>query len=161
MKRFCLLLLAVMPLLDAHARIVTLIVDTTTTRSNSLQIAANETVIVRSQYNVSAGAEVFLKMSGHSVNFGSGIAQFLPVAGPAEISIRMFATDPSFWGYMTFEIVTDTFPPDKTIIIPEGTGARIALECSTNLTHWTEVYSTTHTNSPSNKFFRIKAERTP
>jgi hypothetical protein len=28
-----------------------------------------------------------------------------------------------------------------------------------NLTHWTEVYSATHTNSPSNRFFRIKAER--
>ena len=30
-----------------------------------------------------------------------------------------------------------------------------------DLTSWTEVYSATHTNSPSNKFFRIKAERIP
>ena len=86
-----------------------------------------------------------------------GYLQPLVVTGPAELRLVC----QSGKGFATFKVSPESFPPDKTIIIPEGTGARIALESSTNLTHWTEVYSETHTNSPSNKFFRIKAERLP
>ena len=80
------------------------------------------------------------------------------VAGPA--IFKLYGSGNSA-GYLTLAISPTAFPPDKTVVIPAGTGARISLECSTNLLEWTEVYSTTHTNSPSNKFFRIKAERIP
>ncbi len=64
-------------------------------------------------------------------------------------------------GFCTIEITPESFPPDKTLIIPEGTGANITFECSTNLLDWNSVWQGTYTNAPSNKFFRIRADRLP
>ena len=86
------------------------------------------------------------------------------IVGPATISLE---SSPDHWndsiqtGYVTFDARPESFPPDKTIVIPEGGGANIALECSTNLIDWTAASLGVYTNQPTVKFFRLKAERVP
>jgi len=38
--------------------------------------------------------------------------------------------------FCTVEITPESFPPDKTIIVPAGTGANIVMESSTDLMNW-------------------------
>ncbi len=102
------------------------------------------------------GLEFTVWSSRDFSNTPPGIRQV--VAGPAVFKITAYEGGT---GYLTLAISPTAFPPDKTMVIPAGTGARISLECSTNLLEWTEICSSTHTNSPSNKFFRITAERLP
>jgi hypothetical protein len=158
---------------DAQSRFVTLKTEKLGPEpepaSHSVSIAQSETAeLVSFPYDVttylnnttslriSNGTNRF-EIRSDNVSYNRGFFQPIVVAGPAEISLMCYGGR----AYATFKISPESFPPDKTIIIPEGTGARIALECIINLTQWTEVYSATHTNSPSNKFFRIKAERIP
>ena len=86
------------------------------------------------------------------------------VAGPADI-VFYRGTGANHGGrnsYVTFKVAPESFPPDKTIIIPEGTtGARIALECSTNLIHWSVATNGFYTGTNGAKFFRVTGERLP
>ena len=86
------------------------------------------------------------------------------VAGPADVHFFR-GTGANHSGrnsYATFKVTPESFPPDKTIIIPEGTtGARIALECSTNLVNWTVATNGFYTGTNGTKFFRVVGERTP
>ena len=81
------------------------------------------------------------------------------VAGPAVFQVTQ--NGPANVGFCTIEITPESFPPDKTLIIPQGTGANITFECSANLLDWNAVWQGTYTNAPSNKFFRIRADRLP
>ena len=82
------------------------------------------------------------------------------IAGPAVV--RAFSTDTSFiQAYVTLKITPESFPPDKTVVIPQGQGANIIMECSTNLIDWTVTAPGVYTNVPSAKFFRIRPERVP
>jgi hypothetical protein len=84
------------------------------------------------------------------------------IAGPAVFQFLPSSSVPQgFQGFCTIEIAPESFPPDKTLIIPQGTGANITFECSTNLLDWAPVWQGTYTNAPSNKFFRIRADRLP
>ena len=87
------------------------------------------------------------------------------VTGPAEIVlVSRYAQRPPASveaAYVTLEIVPESFPPDKAIVIPAGGGANVALECSTNLIDWVSASPGIYTNVPAAKFFRIKAERVP
>lgn len=77
------------------------------------------------------------------------------VAGPAVIKVQgnMFCT---------FKVSPDVWSADKSITVAPGAGgARVALECSTDLVNWTASTNGVYTNLPSAKFFRIKAERIP
>ncbi len=68
--------------------------------------------------------------------------------------------DPSC-AVLTVEIEPESFPPDKTIIVPQGTpGANIVMEASGDLVHWTNAPPSLYTNTePSHLFFRLRAER--
>jgi hypothetical protein len=156
-----LLLLLFLAALTAQARMVTIIADAQS-KTNTFELAGHETLYVRSYLNYAGNPILRVNIKGHKAAFGGEPnSSVFPVVGPATVSFEMPSpmTDTSHWAWVTLEIVPESFPPDKTIVIPEGSAARIALECSTNLTHWAEVYSETHTNAPSNKFFRIRAER--
>ena len=153
---------------QSNAKIVTLIVHSES-QTAGIDVAANEIAELvgfsgaanNNPFDLSCtkqGVSIPLYVTAPNSGSYSSIAAQHIITGPARIQLRFLGSLPS---YCTWKIEPESFPPDKAVIIPEGTGARIALECSTNLTQWTEVYFETHTNSPSNKFFRIKAERIP
>ena len=88
------------------------------------------------------------------------------IAGPATFRFGIPApTNPNYSSFVTIEIIPESFPPDKTIIIPADTkGANIIMEASTDLIHWTNappgLYTQTNDTS-KNLFFRLRAERIP
>ena len=53
----------------------------------------------------------------------------------------------------------EVFPPDKTIVIPQGVSAKIVLECSTNLVDWVPAKLGNYSDQPTTKFFRLRAEK--
>ena len=158
-------------LANAQMRMVTVLIDSAN-QTNSISVGPNEavdfkTVVDRSPWG-SAALEISTrgKVLVNSIALSGAYNRGFPIAGPAPVSLTwqpasgQSITSTSF-AWMTLEVSPASFPPDKTVIIPQGTGARLALECSTNLVSWTEIWAETYTNVPSNKFFRIKAERTP
>jgi len=84
------------------------------------------------------------------------------IAGPA--TIALVNTPASTGGYLlTVEIIPDSLPPDKTVVVPAGTGFDVQLEKSTDLIFWETatpgVYD--NTNGTHHIFFRIKANVLP
>ena len=153
----------------AEAEIVTLVLGrngTTLPATNKLEIKAGQVAKVISWPAVLNGYSTYLKISKEGYAAEKARVDFslssdpVIIVGPATFDFYTLNPETS-QGFMTMEIAPESFPPDKTIIIPEGTGARVALECSTNLLEWAEVWSASYTNVPSNKFFRIKADRVP
>ena len=91
------------------------------------------------------------------VNFSSNP---LVMTGPGTITLGSSYAGGSFaQAYVVLEITPDTFSPDKTIVIPKGSGAGISLESSTNLVDWIAAPPGVYTNAPANMFFRIRADR--
>ena len=81
------------------------------------------------------------------------------VAGPATIRL-VVPGNPTRAGLCTIRITPEAYPPDKSLLIAPGSGgAKISLECSTNLVNWVEATNGVYTNLPAVKFFRIKEER--
>src|SRR6267143_2248428 len=156
---------------NVHARFVTLIVNQNDATGPinllaELTIKSNEVATVRSITPAVGGIgwSVSLNVIKDGINVGSlnpgsYFVVGTVVAGPAVFQVRPVSTVER--GFCTIEITPESFPPDKTLIIPEGTGANITFECSTNLLDWAPVWQGTYTNAPSNKFFRIRAERLP
>ncbi len=125
-----------------------------------LTILSNEVATVRS----TIGPSVYMNIikDGLTVQLAAFSAMGptpVVIAGPAVFQLMPNA--PDAYGFRTVEITPESFPPDKTLIIPQGTGANITFECSTNLLDWAPVWQGTYTNAPSNKFFRIRADRLP
>jgi hypothetical protein len=81
------------------------------------------------------------------------------VTGPATIRLRNSSSGENVM--CTLKITPESFPPDKTVVIPQGQGANIIMECSTNLIDWVTASPGAYTNVPSAKFFRIRPERIP
>lgn len=151
----------------AFARLEMLIVDQASP-TNTIEVRTNEVASLSKFYVFSGtGAEAALvvQVGQHSVLSGcSGCSAIpLPIKGPSRISL--VSRDPlpgaQWFAYALIQVTPESFPPDKTIVIPEGGGANIALECSTNLIDWTTAPLGVYTNQPTVKFFRLKAERLP
>src|SRR5947209_3594900 len=106
--------------------------------------------------------ELYLPPSGILAQYGTAAstpARHM-IAGPAKI--RLWTTQRGPGGtYCTWKITPESFPPDKTIVIPQAGGANIGMECSTNLIDWVPASLGVYTNVPATKFFRLKAERLP
>src|SRR5690242_9759988 len=122
MKTTCILAALCLYLCNASARIITLTFtngpsDITT---NLFEIGANEIMRGLSVQYSDATAVYFVK-NGVRFSFGKDTV----VAGPATLLI----TGVEDWRHLsqtacvTAEIAPESFPPDKTIIIPEGSGA--------------------------------------
>ncbi len=142
----------------AEARYVTLQVNTLSLYGNivptaTVAIASNEVATV-----VSAGGGYTGVWSRNGISFG--ISGGLVVAGPAQLSITA-NPDNNQWGWLTVKIEPGNFPPGQTVIIPQGSGALISLEASTDLRTWTNSVPGVYTNVPANQFFRIRADRLP
>jgi hypothetical protein len=123
-----------------------------------LTIHSNEVATVRF---ISTGS--FTSLFLFVIKDGVSVSMYSPPIGTAIAGPAVFQVDTGDLGqgFCTIEITPESFPPDKTLIIPQGTGANITFECSTNLLEWTPVWQGTYTNAPSNKFFRIRADRLP
>jgi hypothetical protein len=167
-QRLAALALLVIMASTVRAGIVTLTAGGTNSNPTAV-VKAGEIAQIRFTFDSSGiPGNAFLTIAKDGINFTFGGDRLSPsyavyrgnpvIAGPATISLVPGSGATAF---VTIEIAPESFPPDKTIIIPEGTGAKIALECSTNLLTWSEVWTNSYTNVPSHKFFRIKAERIP
>ncbi len=143
-----------------QARFVTLSINPQD-QAAELTILSNEVATVRSTIGSFYGS---ILKDGTLVDwapFSTAVPVItVVIAGPAYFRLTAIGNTASF---CTIEITPDSppFPPDKTLIIPQGTGANITFERSTNLLDWNPVWQGTYTNSPSNKFFRIRADRLP
>ncbi len=158
------LLILLLGTLTTQARLVTLVLpewDGITENTNDVTIAANETVEVVAYSAPSGLFRVAFIKNGTRFNFPNPDPVSFPlprniIVGP--VTVQMSGRGP---GYLTVKIEPESFPPDKTIVIPAGGGANIALECSTNLIDWVSAAPGIYTNQPAAKFFRIKAEKVP
>ena len=136
--------------------------------SDEISIGTNETAQVSSIYGP-GGPSSYLHVVKNGVTNsapawmyqgnGSFIVRSTPtVSGPA--TIRLVAVASETW-FCTVKIEPESFPPDKTIIIPQGTpGANIIMEQSRDLINWTNSVPGLYTNTAiSHLFFRLRAER--
>ena len=158
----CLLTLAAGTSLLGQGRITTITLETIGlgNKTNILEIGYNEVAEVIS-YELNSANTSFVK--DNKEYFLPAAGRRAVIAGPATIQINGFGnTDRTFRSFLTVQITPESFPPDKTVIIPDGTtGATITMECSTNLINWTTATNGFYTGSNSAKFFRIRAERAP
>ena len=81
------------------------------------------------------------------------------VQGPASIDFY----SPVANNFLTVEIVTEVPPPDKTIVVPAGSGFDVQLEMSTDLINWetADPGAYDNTNGFHHLFFRIRATTLP
>lgn len=156
-----------------QARIITLTVPRPPdgqSSSNEISIATNEIACVQSWYVLSSsGTRIHVVKDGivfeivPSVVDGRPVYPPIKIAGPATLRLVSSNLSPGqgYQSFCTIEITPESFPPDKTIVIPQGDGANITMECSTNLIDWSTASLGVYTNVPSVKFFRLRAERVP
>lgn len=148
---------------DLNARIVTLTIGGTKT-NDSLTIGTNESCTILTCSKEDSYVTLTVEKDGGSVHyyFGELYYQFrmqrFTVAGPAIVSLG-FAPGGGPFSFSTLEVLPDLYPPDKTLVLPQGDGANIILESSTNLVHWSPAPLGSYTNKTANLFFRIRAER--
>ena len=161
---------------SAQSRFVTLVIGATNVL-DEVTIGTNEVAAIKSSFDPddngnAAGPSVVEVAKGNQV-FRLFAAQFSPgrggyrgpiaIAGPARLSLK-FQNPPFSYqaAFLTVEIQPESFPPDKTLIIPADTkGANILMEASADLIHWTNAPPGLYTNQPSHLFFRLRAERIP
>ena len=82
--------------------------------------------------------------------------------GPASFVMNAASTSSNNWSgtLITLEFLPGQTPPDRTLVIAPGTNlVAVALECSTNLVHWTTATNGLYGSPDAAKFFRIHAER--
>ena len=142
MKTLLLLCWLLPAIASAQARRVTLTISGNPgnpSRTNEMTIAANESIEPIAWYGYATTAVVTKNGSSfywQAPNLNYPVAPRQIITGPA--SFRVISTwDTYIDGYVTFEITPQSFPPDKTVVIPQGQGANVILECSTNLIDWT------------------------
>ena len=152
-----------------EARFVTLLVNSDSARgsiisSSEITIAANEVAQVVASGSPGNTPSFWIK-DGVEHYFGLGEAQPLVsfpvvIAGPAVVKLKLGSGNFGY-GFCTIKIEPESFPPDKTLIIPAGNGALIHVESSTNLIQWLDASPGAYTNVTGNMFFRIRADRIP
>jgi hypothetical protein len=151
--------------INLQARMVTLTTNGnpgSPTRTNEMILGPNESIEAVGWYpgaivNIIKDGITFIW--GYDDRLGVNTQTPLPhvLAGPALVRVISYDSQ----AYVTFKITPESFPPDKTVVIPQGQGANIIMECSTNLIDWTVAAPGVYTNVPSAKFFRIRPERVP
>jgi len=148
-------------ILTAHAfsRTITVVSTTedNTPHTEHVIIATNEVVTL---LNYGSGQTRFDRVSILKSEKNAIMWVGDTLAGPMEILVEV---NPNSWNSQiamcTLKIEPESFPPDKTILIPAGGGANVGMECSTNLIDWVPANLGVYTNQPAAKFFRLKAER--
>jgi hypothetical protein len=132
--------------------------------SNTVSIASNEVATVTSVFG-DWSAALLIQKDGITVNpfngQGAGAvyvtnARLIVVAGPAVFTLIKISGLPLA---VTLQIKPESFPPDKAIILPEGTVGIIHVESSTDLIQWKDEWTQTFSNTNQNRFFRLRADR--
>jgi hypothetical protein len=135
--------------------------------SDEVSIGTNEAAEVKSVYGYNSGINLKVIKNGITNDIGLSAQGFGPlkqpainVAGPATVRLVIEGSQIGSW-FCSVKIEPESFPPDKTIIIPQGTpGANIIMEQSSDLVHWTNSVPGLYTNTAiSHLFFRLRAER--
>ena len=162
LKLTCLFALLCAGALVAEARTVTLTVGGNV-QTNEVAIQSNEVATLKTWMGAINYSSVTVQRDGFPfsvipLNSNGGVNGVVCVAGPAVIQLYVAR---NLSAMLTLEIAPDSFPPDRCIIVPDGTGANIALESSTNLINWVDASAGAYTNKVGNKFFRIRADRIP
>jgi hypothetical protein len=134
--------------------------------SDQVSIGTNEGAEVTSIFGTYGGISLYVIKNG--ITNGLSASSTLPLANPVAVAgpatLRLVIDQAvGFSGYCfcTVKIKPDGFPPDKTVIIPQGTpGANIIMEQSSDLVHWTNSVPGLYTNTAvSSLFFRLRADR--
>ncbi len=136
------------------------------TQVSSLAIGTNEVAHIRGIWGAVAGQHIEVSKDSCTWRIeGSTVASVgdrgdIPIAGPALLALKAGSgvTTNNAVG-ATIEVTPESFPPDKTIILPEGTVGTVHVESSTNLIHWQDEWTQTFANTNDNRFFRLRAER--
>jgi hypothetical protein len=148
-----------------------LIAETTTLLINSAnqftRIAFGSNDVLRVLSWPTAGSNTVLSFAilkpgagGFDVRWSANLPTVV-IRGPGE-AVLQFLGNEMLPSACTVEITDVTaIAADKAVAIQSGQGARITLECSTDLVAWTVTAPGTFTNNLSTKFFRIHAERLP
>ena len=84
------------------------------------------------------------------------------IAGPATITLVCNNSSPVFCS-VEVKGPTEQLMPSTAVVIPADSGGpvNITLESSTDLITWTGALPGTYGTSTTNRFFRVRAERTP
>ena len=145
----------------AEARYESLVITNGETRV--VDVPVNETMrIVGYHANSGSSGAVRFTAGGQSFTIGFSYNDFgnwqeRIVHGPSEVAFMGGAGGGS---YFVYEIIPDAFGPDRTVVIPDGQGAFVTLEKSTDLENWevttNGVFNTT--NDPPHIFFRVRAD---
>lgn len=153
-------LLLLLSLTRAEARIITITFTNApgASTNNVLEVQSGE-VLRGLSSSASEATFIYFVKNGIQFAYGGGAV----IAGPATIrivTVEDWRNLPQT-AYVTAEIAPESFPPDKTIIIPQGTpGANIIMEQSSDLVNWTNSVPGLYTNTVvNNLFFRLRAER--
>ncbi len=153
---------------SAQSRFVTLTTGTNKP-TDQLTIASNEVASIvcgGGEYPYLLVNKENFKTEFYRDNFFPTYAAYQPrmlIAGPATFRFGLpVPANPNYSSFVTIEIIPESFPPDKTIIIPADVkGANIIMEASPDLIHWTNAPPGFYTNQTGNLFFRLRAERIP
>lgn len=176
MKKILTLLALLTCSIAVHAKTVTLGINTQpavgdTCTAAQTAVATNETAQITSAYGfsptLSSSSLLIIKdaiTNGITLAQGSAGAFTPPVitvAGPALIQLKAPPPGGTATWFVTVRIEPESFPADKTLIIPQGTpGANVVMEQSTDLITWSPSQPGLYTNTAtSHLFFRIRADR--
>ena len=128
--------------------------------TNSISVNSNEVLEVVSVHKSGAGTP-YMRVEKEATGFGLAWETGCRIAGPAVFKLVASPYSPGSdtRGFVTVRIEPESFPPGQTLIVPQGTGAIVHIESSTNLVSWSTEWSQTYTNAPDHRFFRLTAER--
>ena len=145
------------------AREVTLTINTNPDRGpiiteEEMHVLTNEVAEITTVFG--GGAWTIEVIKSGLTNRITGLLTYFPIRIVGPGTFRLVAgqgiNNPTF---ATIQATPESFPPDKTIILPEGTVGTIYVESSTNLVTWQDEWSQTFSNTNDNRFFRLRAER--
>ena len=84
------------------------------------------------------------------------------ISGPATLTLVCNSSSPAFCS-VELKGPTEQLMPSTAVVIPADSGGpvNIILESSTDMITWTGALPGTYGTSTTNRFFRVRAERTP
>jgi hypothetical protein len=127
--------------------------------SNQVSIAEGETAEVVSLGGVASGSFNSASFVKDGIVFNSLVtppSNFVVVKGP--VTFRLVSQDGN--AHLTLKVMPESFPPDKTLILPPGTNqVSITLESSTNLVNWASATNGVYGSPDEARFFRIHLQK--
>ena len=168
--KFSLISISLISALSMNAKVVTLAIGHGKL-VDEITIGTNEVAEIVFLFDTSDGSRVKFSKNGYAWTSQSpflkptyaGYLGKVVLAGPAafELSYGPGTADKEI-AFLTIQITPESFPPDKTLIIPpDSKGANIIMEQSTDLVNWSVSAPGAYTNMTNNLFFRIRADRIP